>query len=239
MQVALEAFRGRELPEEILLFVRAELALDATDQELVLQPQALFGVRHVREFGADRPAIGVFELRDDLAQLQLRRHFDGTRAGEEFGIEVGFAQTEVRQLEHARTRTLLHAQRIELGDQVTTIGVNLHQARDRALLGGGIGGQRCAGSRGHPRTRGARGDTRDDRGMNLLTRRSIAQLLKILAPPGIDGLGIGEELLVQSFNVRGIAARQRRGSQQLAKACGHTRKKPLDSRSWSGKGAVC
>ena len=43
------------------------------DQELVLQPQALFGVRHVRELGADGAAVGVFELRDDLAQFELGR----------------------------------------------------------------------------------------------------------------------------------------------------------------------
>ena len=71
VQVALEAFGGRELPQQVLLLFGGELAREPADQELILQPQALFGVRHVRELRADGAAVGVLELREDFAQLQL------------------------------------------------------------------------------------------------------------------------------------------------------------------------
>ena len=109
-------------------------------QVLVLQPQALFGVRDVRELGADRAAVGVLELRDDLAQLELRRELARARAGEEFGVEIGFGEPEIAELEHARALALLQAERIEIGDEVAAVGVDLHQARDGALLRGGIAG---------------------------------------------------------------------------------------------------
>jgi len=49
--------------------------------------------------------------------------------------------------------------------------------------------------------------------VDLLTGAAVAQLLKIVASPGIDALRIGEELLVESFDVRSVAAGQRRRSQ--------------------------
>ena len=94
-------------------------------------------------------------------------------AGEEFGVEIGFAQAEVVELEHARPRPLLHAQRIELGDQVAAVGVDLDQARDRALLGGA---RRVRGAEG-PRPAAAwwrAGDSGLYRGVNLFTRAAIA-----------------------------------------------------------------
>ena len=114
VQVTLESFGGRELPEQVLLFFGRELAAQAADQVLVLQPQALFGVRDVRELGADGAAVGVFELGDDFAQLELRRELARARAGEEFGIEIGIGESEVAELEHARTLALLEPERIEI-----------------------------------------------------------------------------------------------------------------------------
>ena len=79
-------------------------------------------------------------------------------------------------------------------------------------------------------------------GVNLFGSRAVAQLqailktLKVVTPCRIDTLRIGEELLIKSFDVRSVAARQRRGSRKLAKAWGHTRKNPVDSRSWSYEG---
>ena len=55
----------------------------------------------MRELGADGAAVGVFELRDDLAQFQLRRELAGTRAREEFRVEIGLAETKIRKLEHS------------------------------------------------------------------------------------------------------------------------------------------
>ena len=53
VQVALQAFRGGQLPQNVLLLIDAEAMLHARHLETVLQPQALVGVRHVRELRAD------------------------------------------------------------------------------------------------------------------------------------------------------------------------------------------
>ena len=223
-----------------LLLFGGELAVQAADLELVLQPQALFGVRHVRELGADGAAVDVFELRDDVAQLEPRRELGRARAGEEFGVEIGIGQAEVAELEHARA---------------------LRASAARADRGwrSGARGWRRSGSGARPRPAwpptsppGATAPAAPAAAwpraaaMPAWTAEWICsapapspQLLKVVAPLGVDTLRVGEELLIKSFDVRSVAARQRRGSQQLAKACGHTRKNPVDSRSWSDKGAVC
>ena len=79
VQVALEALGRRELPEDVAALLGAEAVLQPARLELVLQPQALVGVRHVRELGADRAGVDVLELRQDLAQLHPLRH--RTRCG--------------------------------------------------------------------------------------------------------------------------------------------------------------
>jgi hypothetical protein len=233
VQVALETFRGRELPQQILLLVGRQLAGHASDQELVLQPQTLFGVRDVRELGADRTAIHVLELRDDFAELHLRRDLDGTRAGQELGVEIGFRETEVSELEHARTRTPRESQRIELRDEMSAVRVNLHEARNGALLRGGIIGRRSGRMSFASWPGGALCDAGLNGRMHLLGRAAVTQLLEVLAPARVDALGILEKLFVKSFNVGCVSTRQRRGCQQLAKARGHTRKNPVDSRSWT------
>ena len=57
VQVALESLGRGQLPQDVALLLRAEALLHAPDLELVLQPQALLGVGHVRELGADRAAV--------------------------------------------------------------------------------------------------------------------------------------------------------------------------------------
>ncbi len=226
VQVALETFGGGQLPQQVLLLFGGDLAREPAHQELILQPQALFGVGHMREFRADGAAVGVLELREDFAQLQLARQLRGARAGEEFGIEIRLGEPEVAELQHARARALLHAQRIELGDQVTAVGVDLYQSRNRALLGGRVGRKRGR-SGGHARLAGALDDAGLHGRMDLLARAAVAQFLEVLTPLRVDALGVGEELFVQGFNVGSVAARERRRGQQLAKAGSHTGKKSL------------
>ncbi len=60
VQVALQAFRGGQLPQNVLLLLGAESALHARHLETILQPQTLVGVRDMRKFRAD--GIGVDEL---------------------------------------------------------------------------------------------------------------------------------------------------------------------------------
>src|SRR5882762_3123179 len=68
MQVALQSFSGRELPEYIASLLVTEALLDTSELELVLQPQALVRIGHMCELGADRPAINLLEAREYLAQ---------------------------------------------------------------------------------------------------------------------------------------------------------------------------
>src|SRR5688572_28433795 len=226
MQVSLEAFGRRQLPENVLLFFDREAALETAQQVLILQPQPLFGVRYVRELGADGAAVGVLELRDDFAQLQARRQFTRARAGEEFSVEIGFAQSGVAQLQHARPRPLLYAKRIELGDQVTAIGVDLHQSPYRALLGRRLrAGLR--GHRGHARPGGPLDDCRLNRRVDLFTGAAVFELQAVFPPISIDTLRIDQKLLIESFDIGSVTARERRRGQQLAKAWRHTGKKSL------------
>ena len=124
--------------------------------------------------------------------FSLRRELDGPRAGQEFRVEVRFGEAEVSELEHARTRPLLYAQRIEVGDQMAAVRVDLHQPRDRALLGGGIRRQR-RGARQHAGLVRPLHDSGLDRRMNLFTRAAVLELLKVFAPLRIDALRIASE----------------------------------------------
>ena len=66
-------------------------------------------------------------------------------AGEELGLEIGIGQAEILEIEHVGLGALLQPQRIEIGDQVAAIRVDLNQARHRALFGArDVGGPRRA-----------------------------------------------------------------------------------------------
>ncbi len=91
------------------------------------------------------------QLRDDLAQLEPRLDRAVAAARQELGVEVGFGEPEVVESQHLRYRTHREAERIDVRDQVTAVGVNLDEPRDGALLGCGRIAQR----------RRARGTRRD------------------------------------------------------------------------------
>ena len=61
VQVALQAFGGRELPEDVLLLLGAEAVLQPLRLKMILQPEPLLGIRHVRELGADGVAVDELE----------------------------------------------------------------------------------------------------------------------------------------------------------------------------------
>ena len=129
------------------------LPLRRPEQELILQPQALFGVGHVRELGADGAAVGVFELREISRSFSVWRELVGTRAGEEFRVEIGFGQPEVAELEHARALALLQAQRIEIGDRG---GRGWRRSAPGAKPRPAWRRHRCSGCRRRPRPCAAR-----------------------------------------------------------------------------------
>src|SRR6516165_1908446 len=88
VQVALKPLGSAELPENIAALLRSERAGQSALLELILQPEPLFGVRHVGELGADGSAVNELQLREDLAQLHALRDGGYTAAGIELGIEV-------------------------------------------------------------------------------------------------------------------------------------------------------
>ena len=61
VKIPLEPFRRRQLPQNVLLFVRGEVATHAGGLKCVLQPESLVAVRDVGEFGADGVAINEFQ----------------------------------------------------------------------------------------------------------------------------------------------------------------------------------
>ena len=128
VQIALQPFGRRQLPEDVLLLLGAEAMLHARRLEIILQPQPLLGIRDVREFGADGVAVDELERREDVAQLAARRNRRSAAAGEEFGLHVRVGQPEVLEIEHVRLGALLQAQGVEVGDQVAAIRVDLDQA---------------------------------------------------------------------------------------------------------------
>ena len=77
----------------------------------------------------------MLQLRDDVAQLEARLDRVIAARGIELRIEVGVRQTKIIEVQDARPRPHHEPERIDVGDQVTAIGVDLDQPRDRGLLG--------------------------------------------------------------------------------------------------------
>ena len=61
VQVALQPLGRGQLPEDVLLLRGAEAKLHPRRLKLILQPQPLVAVRHMREFSADGVGINEFE----------------------------------------------------------------------------------------------------------------------------------------------------------------------------------
>ncbi len=160
-EIALEALRHRQVPQDVPALVHRKRLAHAADLEVLLQPQALGLVRHVRELGADRAAVDVPELGDDLAQLEPRLDRLVAAAGQELGVEVGLAQPEVIESQHLRDRSNRETERVDAGDQVAAVGIDLDQPGDRALLGrDGIAGSGARRGRTAGRPRHDEGSTR-------------------------------------------------------------------------------
>ena len=130
-EIALEPFGRGQVTQERLALLAREAMLDAAVLEAILQPQALGRIRHVRELGADRAAVDVAQLRDDVAQLHALRDRLGAAAGVELGVEIRVAQAEVLELEHLGHRSPHQAERIDVGEQMTAIRVHLDERATR------------------------------------------------------------------------------------------------------------
>jgi len=228
-EIALETFGRRQVAQEgAALFIR-KAALHTAGLETILQPQPLLRIRDVRELRADRAAVDVAQLRDDVAELHALRDRRGAAAGVELGVEIRLAQTEVLELQHFRHRPAHETERIDVGEQMTAIRIHLHEARDGGLLRGdvvrgrGRSGARARGCDG--RTRRALGKRLADRPMSRVV--GAAETAEVLPPGRLDRARIGEKLFVQRLDVGCVAGPQRAGVEQSSQRVAHCARKFL------------
>ena len=169
--------------------------------ELLLQPQPLLGVGHVRELRAHAAGVDVLQLRQDVAQLHALGDRGGAAAGDEFAVEVGRRQAEVVEVQHPRARARHEAERIDARQQVPAVDPHLDQARHRRLA--------CVGAVSGTGAAGARGGTL----RQLAAHRSVGtlgggrtELREIVAPVRGYALRIAQVLLVERVEEFGVTA---------------------------------
>ena len=208
VQIALETLGRGELPEDVLLLLGTEAVLDALRLEIVLQPQPLFGVRDVREFGTDGVAVDEPQGREYVPKLDSSGDRRRAAAGNELGLHVGIRQGEILGIENVGHRARPKAQGIEVGDQMTAVRVHLDQAGHGRLLGargsvpglGTYGIRRASAGLQQPRRQALA-----DPAVIRLGDRAGGQALKIASPSRLDRGRILEELFVQVLDEIGIA----------------------------------
>ena len=228
-EIALEPFGGGQVTQErAALFVR-EAILHATCLEAVLQPQALGRIRHVRELGADRAAVDVAQLLDDVAELHALRDRRRAAAGMELGVEIRIAQAEVLELQHLRHRPSHQAERIDVGEQMTAIRVHLDETSDRSLLRRNVTRSCCCDAarwrRCGRRTRRALCERLADWPMRRIV--AAAEAPEIVAPGRLHRVRIGEELFVERFDVGCVAGPQGARFEQCSQRVAHCARKFL------------
>jgi hypothetical protein len=188
MEITLQAFRRGQLPENVFLLLGAEAILHARHLKAVLQPQALFRVRNMGELRADGVGVNEFQIRQNILQLGALGDGVVAAAGEKLGLQIGIRQPEILQVEHIGLRTLLQAQRIEIGNQVATIHVHLNETRYRALLGARTIRRAARGAAACVRQFGARHQSLAYRAVGNLA--AALEAGEVLAPSGVQAARI-------------------------------------------------
>src|SRR5690606_36702117 len=111
---------------------------------------------------------------------------------------------EMTQLEHLRHRALHQAEWVDVSEQMTAVRVDLHEARDAALLCGHVGRRRR--SRGRRKYRLA-SSSFSERLADRLVRRhhpAGAKAGEVVAPLKRNGAWIFQVLFVERFDVRSV-----------------------------------
>ena len=126
----LEDLGVREVLEDANELRVVELRAVARRLHRVLEPLACVGLLDVRELDADRSAVRLGEVRDDLAERGAAGEAtDADRR--ELDVVVGLGQPEVRQLELGGGLGR-RAERIDLREQMTAHAVRVHELVDAA-----------------------------------------------------------------------------------------------------------
>src|ERR1700730_7394509 len=99
MKVALQPFRGGQLPQYVLLLIDAESALQPCHLKTVLQPQTLIRIRYVRKLRADGIGVDEFEVCENILELGALGQRAVAAAGEELGIEIGIREAVILGIE--------------------------------------------------------------------------------------------------------------------------------------------
>src|SRR5208282_628234 len=125
-----------------------------------------------------------------------------TAVGEELRIQVSIRQPEVVQIEHVRPRPFLQSQRIEIGDQVTTIRIHLNQAGHGTLFGAGE--VRCSGRDGARPILLVVGYALADIAVGYLMGRTASKPAEVFSPSWRNRRRILQKLLVEILDETGI-----------------------------------
>ncbi len=131
VQVLLELLRRDELAENVLLLLGRKVGAVEHRLHLTGQPLALLLVGDARVLDADVPAIGLAQLRDQIAERSVARSSEA--AGADHQVVGGVRQPEVRQRQHRVRLARLSKpprQRVQVRLEVAELPVRVHQVVD-------------------------------------------------------------------------------------------------------------
>lgn len=185
VQVALEAFGGRQAIQDVLLLVDRERRRRAGRLQALLPPALLFRITDVHVLGADRAAVRVAQTLDDVAQRSLVEAEVQVACAVGL-VEVAFGEVVERGFELGNGRAFAALQRIEIGPLRAEEAVGADQRLDVHLL---ACGREIAGAFARDEgiglsTLGERFDDREMRnviGVGAVRCRHVLQRVEILA----------------------------------------------------------
>ena len=184
----------------------------------------------MHELGADGAGVGRLQAREQVAQLHPR--LAGQAAGAELAVQVALGQVVELQAQVRRVHRRGQAQRIEPGAEVAARTVGGDQAADvaLALVADGRRG-RIAVVGG---VAGGVGDVGDDRRVRDVTGLAALEPVEVGFPLRVYAVGGDQVLLVQVFDVGGVAAIELRGLRELLQEIVHDG----DGVLWGSRGAL-
>ncbi len=171
----------------------------------------------MHEFGADRAGVGGLQAGQQVAQFHAR--LAGHVAGAEFAVQILVGQVMEGQAEIRRIHRRAQAQRIQVGAQVAARTVGGDQAADIALALVAAGrGRHMAIVR---RLARGRGNLLDDHRVGHVTGLAALETVEVGLPFGTHTVRVNQVLLVQVFDVGGIASVELRGLRKLLQEIVH------------------
>ena len=215
VQVAFQALGRGQALEDAPLRVGVHAVIAGRRFQPILHPAALLDIGDVHVFGADGAGVGGLEQGLQVAQLHPLAAADA--AGAELAVEVGFGQLVETDGEVGRGRAGLHAQRIEVGGQVSARTVGGDQFCDRAVAFIARRGGRDQAAPGV--AAGLRHLLHHHR-MRDVAGLAALESVEIGLPRRCDAVGIGQVLLVELLDVGGVGA-ELRGAGELLEETVH------------------